>query len=81
MAASPHVASKPATTIATVKLLIDGKLVESKAKDWRDVINPATQEVLARVPMCEADEVDLAIRSSAAASSRTIRSTNRNTRT
>ena len=47
----------------TVKLLIDGQLVESKAREWRDVINPATQEVLARVPMCGADEVDLAVQS------------------
>jgi malonate-semialdehyde dehydrogenase (acetylating)/methylmalonate-semialdehyde dehydrogenase len=62
MAANPQVASPP-----TVKNLIDGKFVESRAREWRDVVNPATQEVLARVPMCGADEVDEAVRSAAAA--------------
>ena len=42
MAASPQAVSKQTSTAATVKLLIDGKFVESKAKQWRDVINPAT---------------------------------------
>jgi malonate-semialdehyde dehydrogenase (acetylating) / methylmalonate-semialdehyde dehydrogenase len=62
MAANPQ--SQPA---ATVKLLLDGKLVDSSATAWRDVVNPATQQVLARVPMCGADEVDRAVRSAAAA--------------
>jgi malonate-semialdehyde dehydrogenase (acetylating) / methylmalonate-semialdehyde dehydrogenase len=47
--------------IATVKLLINGKLVESKTKVWKDVVNPATQEVLARVPFATTDEINLAI--------------------
>jgi malonate-semialdehyde dehydrogenase (acetylating)/methylmalonate-semialdehyde dehydrogenase len=51
----------------TVKLLIGGEFVESKARDWRDVVNPATQEVLARVPFATAEEVDAAIRSAHAA--------------
>ncbi len=51
----------------TVKLFVDGRFVESKAKAWRDVVNPATQEVLARVPMCGGDEVDLAVRAAAEA--------------
>ncbi|MEO5692012.1 MAG: CoA-acylating methylmalonate-semialdehyde dehydrogenase, partial [Usitatibacter sp.] len=50
-----------------VKLLINGKFVDSKASNWRDVINPATQEVLARVPMCDADEVGEAIAAASAA--------------
>ena len=54
-------------TVPTVKLLINGKFVESKAKAWRDVVNPATQEVLARVPMCDADEVGEAIKAAAEA--------------
>jgi malonate-semialdehyde dehydrogenase (acetylating) / methylmalonate-semialdehyde dehydrogenase len=58
MAANPRSASPD-----TVKLLIDGQLVESRAREWRDVVNPATQEVLARVPMCGADEVDAAVQS------------------
>ena len=59
MAANPQPASK---AVPTVKLLIDGKFVESKAREWRDVVNPATQEVLARVPLCGADEVAAAVR-------------------
>jgi len=51
----------------TVKLLLDGQLVESRATAWRDVVNPATQQVLARVPMCDAAEVDRAVRSAAEA--------------
>ncbi len=64
MAANPKSASHP---VPTVKLLIDGKLVESTAREWREVVNPATQEVLARVPMCGADEVDRAVKSAAEA--------------
>ena len=46
---------------STVKMLIDGKLVESRSKEWRDVVNPATQEVLARVPFATLEEVDAAV--------------------
>jgi len=62
MAANPQPAHIP-----TVKLLLDGKFVESNATDWRDVVNPATQQVLARVPMCDAREVGQAIDIAAAA--------------
>ena len=40
----------------TVKLLINGEFVESRPNSG--VINPATQS-WARVPMCDADEIDL----------------------
>jgi malonate-semialdehyde dehydrogenase (acetylating) / methylmalonate-semialdehyde dehydrogenase len=53
--------SNIATDVATVKLLIDGAFVESKTTHWRDVINPATQAVLARVPFATKDEVDAAV--------------------
>ncbi|SKD04425.1 methylmalonate-semialdehyde dehydrogenase [acylating] [Burkholderia sp. CF099] len=49
------------TTGSTVKLLINGEFVESQTTEWRDVVNPATQEVLARVPFATAGEVDAAI--------------------
>jgi malonate-semialdehyde dehydrogenase (acetylating)/methylmalonate-semialdehyde dehydrogenase len=62
MAANPQTAPVP-----TVKLLVDGRFVESTAAAWRDVVNPATQQVLARVPLCGADEVDAAVRSAGAA--------------
>ncbi|HET6264968.1 MAG TPA: CoA-acylating methylmalonate-semialdehyde dehydrogenase [Usitatibacter sp.] len=61
MAATPKAVAPSKATAQTVKLLVNGRLVESKAKEWRDVVNPATQEVLARVPMCDAAEVGEAI--------------------
>jgi malonate-semialdehyde dehydrogenase (acetylating)/methylmalonate-semialdehyde dehydrogenase len=49
----------------TAKLLIDGKFVESNTKEWRDIVNPATQEVVGRVPFATKDEVDAAVASAA----------------
>ena len=51
----------------TVKLLIGGKFVESTTTEWRDVVNPATQEVLARVPFATQAEVEAAIASASEA--------------
>jgi malonate-semialdehyde dehydrogenase (acetylating)/methylmalonate-semialdehyde dehydrogenase len=48
--------------VSTAKLLIDGEFVESRTAEWRDIVNPATQDVLARVPFATSDEVDAAIR-------------------
>src|SRR6201994_3630619 len=50
-------------TADSVKLLINGKFVESKTTEWHDVINPATQEVLAQVPFATDAEIDAAIAS------------------
>ncbi|RRW44688.1 CoA-acylating methylmalonate-semialdehyde dehydrogenase [Pseudomonas luteola] len=47
--------------ISQVKLLINGEWVDSKTQEWRDVVNPATQQVLARVPFATTDEVNAAI--------------------
>ncbi|MBX3167552.1 MAG: CoA-acylating methylmalonate-semialdehyde dehydrogenase [Candidatus Eremiobacteraeota bacterium] len=44
-----------------MKLLIDGQFVESQTSEWREVINPATQTVLARVPVATAREVEAAV--------------------
>ena len=55
------------TDVATVKLLIDGEFVASKTNEWRDVINPATQAVLARVPFATTNEVDAAVAAAEAA--------------
>ncbi len=49
------------SSIPTVKLLINGEFVESSTTEWRDVVNPATQEVLARVPFATPDEVNAAV--------------------
>ena len=51
----------------TVKLLINGKFVESRTQVWKDVVNPATQEVLARVPFATKEELDAAIMGAAEA--------------
>ena len=55
------------TSIPTVKLLINGQFVESKTSEWRDVVNPATQQVLARVPFATDDEINAAVASAKAA--------------
>jgi len=49
------------TTIEKVKLLIDGEWVESQTTEWHDIVNPATQQVLAKVPFATAAEVDAAV--------------------
>ena len=54
-------------TIQSVKLLINGQWGESKANEWRNVVNPATQEILARVPFATSDEIEAAIQSAQAA--------------
>ena len=56
-----------AADVATVKLLIDGVFVESRSTQWRDVVNPATQAVLARVPFATANEVNAAVAAAAQA--------------
>lgn len=55
------------STIPNIPLLINGEFVQSKTTQWRDVINPATQEVLARVPLATASEVDAAVAAAQAA--------------
>ncbi|CAB3745588.1 Methylmalonate-semialdehyde dehydrogenase [acylating] [Paraburkholderia sediminicola] len=54
--------SRTGQAIPAAKLLIDGEFVESGTTEWRDIVNPATQEVLARVPFATKEEVDAAIR-------------------
>lgn len=48
-------------TTPVLRHLIGGRLVESKASEWRDVVNPATQQVVARVPFATKEELDLAV--------------------
>ncbi|QHC93795.1 MULTISPECIES: CoA-acylating methylmalonate-semialdehyde dehydrogenase [unclassified Pseudomonas] len=49
------------TTVQKVKLLINGEWVESQTTEWHDIVNPATQQVLAKVPFATAAEVDAAV--------------------
>lgn len=50
-----------------VKNYINGRWVESKAKETRDVINPATGELLAKTPMSTAEDANKAIEAANAA--------------
>nr|WP_223306026.1 CoA-acylating methylmalonate-semialdehyde dehydrogenase [Massilia sp. NR 4-1] len=50
-------------SVPSVKLLINGEFVESATQQWRDVVNPATQQVLARVPFATPAEVEAAVAS------------------
>lgn len=54
--------SAPAT-----KLFIDGKFIESKTDSFINVHNPATQEVVTRVPIATGDELQAAVDSSSKA--------------
>ncbi|XP_061389822.1 probable methylmalonate-semialdehyde/malonate-semialdehyde dehydrogenase [acylating], mitochondrial [Musca vetustissima] len=47
----------------TTKMFIDGKFVESKTTEWIDVHDPATNQVVTRVPKCTKDEMQHALES------------------
>ncbi|ENW96814.1 CoA-acylating methylmalonate-semialdehyde dehydrogenase [Acinetobacter sp. NIPH 298] len=47
--------------LETAKLLINGQFIESETQQWQDIVNPATQEVIGRVPFATIQEVDAAI--------------------
>ncbi len=47
--------------LRTAKLLIDGAFVESKSEEWRDIVNPATQAVIGRVPYATMGELNAAV--------------------
>jgi malonate-semialdehyde dehydrogenase (acetylating) / methylmalonate-semialdehyde dehydrogenase len=58
--------TQPATLphrIPAVKMLLDGKFIDSHTGEWHDVVNPATQEVLAQVPFATDEEINAAIAS------------------
>ena len=59
--------TSPKIALATAKLLINGQFVESETQQWQDIVNPATQDVVGRVPMATAQEVDAAIAAAQAA--------------
>ena len=64
MAASLQAISQ---TAPPVKLLIKGQFVNSRTTEWKDVVNPATQQVLARVPFATHAECDSAVATAAEA--------------
>lgn len=50
-------------TTPTTKLFIQGEFVESKTDNWLDVHNPATNQVVSRVPICTKEEMNTALES------------------
>jgi malonate-semialdehyde dehydrogenase (acetylating)/methylmalonate-semialdehyde dehydrogenase len=54
-------------TEAKVPHFIDGRWVESNAREWSEIVNPATGESLGKVPLSDAGEVTKAIDAAAAA--------------
>jgi malonate-semialdehyde dehydrogenase (acetylating)/methylmalonate-semialdehyde dehydrogenase len=54
-------------TAAKIPNYINGSWVESQAREWMDVVNPATTETLGRVPLSEVAEVTAAIEAAHAA--------------
>jgi malonate-semialdehyde dehydrogenase (acetylating)/methylmalonate-semialdehyde dehydrogenase len=54
-------------TVEVVKNYINGRWVESKAKETRDVFNPATGEIIAKTPMSTKEETLEAISAAKAA--------------
>lgn len=51
----------------TYPLLVGGKLLASRSGETFEAVNPATGELLARVPRCSAEDVDDAVRAAQAA--------------
>jgi len=47
--------------IPKIPMIINGEQVESASGHWVDVLNPATQDVVAQVPFATLDEVDAAV--------------------
>lgn len=45
----------------TTKMFIDGKFVESKTSDWIPLNDPATNNLVTRVPKCTQDEMQSAV--------------------
>ncbi len=56
-----------ATPVTAIPQYINGQWENSSARESQDVVNPATGEVLARVPLADESEVTRAIESAAAA--------------
>jgi len=58
------VAAPPFTKVSNY---INGQWVDSKSSDWLDVTNPATGEVISKVPLSTVNEVGSAVEAAAAA--------------
>lgn len=49
------------SAVPTTKLFIDGRSVESQTTRWVDLNNPATNELVTRVPLTSQDEMEQAV--------------------
>ncbi len=49
------------SAVPTTKLFIKGQFVESQTKDWIDIHNPATNEVVSRCPKSTRAEMEAAV--------------------
>jgi malonate-semialdehyde dehydrogenase (acetylating) / methylmalonate-semialdehyde dehydrogenase len=56
-----------APTLTKLSNYINGQWVDSSTSEWQEVINPATGEALAQVPLSSAHEVAVAVEAAAAA--------------
>jgi len=56
------VLEEPIKDIQELRNYVNGEWVESKSRQFLDVVNPATQKVLANVPMSTRDEVSAAVK-------------------
>jgi len=56
-----------APSLSKVSNYINGQWVDSGASEWQEVVNPATGETLAQVPLSSPSEVAAAIEAAAAA--------------
>lgn len=63
----PNIRQFSAAAVPTIKNYINGKAVESKTTEWIDLFNPATNEVIGKVPNSTKDEMQEALESSKAA--------------
>merc|ERR1712135_214595 len=54
-------------TVPTTKLFINNKMVESQATEWVDLHNPATNELVTRVPLSTRDQMETAVEAAKAA--------------
>ena len=64
---SSAASSSAASSAPSSPLLIHGQFVQSAATAFFDVLNPATQQVETRVPLCPLSELEAAVRSASAA--------------
>jgi len=64
-----------AATTTDYKILIGGELVDAASGETMDVIAPATGETIARVPRCDAEDVDRAVEAAQTAASEWLEKT------